>query len=434
MKIFSIIIFILITPAAYSQDTLLTVEQAIKMAIQNNYGVIISKNKIEIDRINNSWGNAGALPTLSAVANKSIGSNNIKQVLSNGTETNKNGAATNNINAGVNVNWRVFDGFKMYATKQRLAELERAGELNFTNQVNQTVFDVITGYYNIVRFKQQLKASETQLQLYKERVNIADVKFRIGSAAKNDLLQAQVDLNEQLSGNMSLKNSIATAKADLNNLMGRSPSVPYSVMDTIILKPLPVLSEIQSKIDLQNPQILLAKNNVAVLTQTKREINAQRLPTVTLNGNYNFVKNSSGAGFTLFNQTYGPSASVGVSVPLFTGGVVKNQLRVSDIQIQNQNIAIEQLRNQLTTTLVNAVTTYQNALEIVNLEKQNLQFSAENLFIASERFRKLNITSVELRQVQLSYIAAENRLFDALYLAKQAEVRIGLLTGEIANL
>lgn len=440
MKRFSSIVFLFFLQGfvfnlhLFAQDTLLTAEGAVKYAIEHNYGVTISKNNIDIGKINNNWANAGAVPLISATANKAVGVNNLQQKLSNGTVTNKNGTSTQNFNAGVAVNWRVFDGFKMFATKRRLEELERNGEYVFRKNLNETVYNVISSYYNVVTLNEQLKATSEQINLYQERYTLADRRFEIGTGAKYEVLQAQVDLNEQYSILLSLQNSVALAKVSLNNLMGKIPDTAYRVVDTITVQPLPVMADAQNKIEKQNPDILLANSNLIVLFETRKEINAERLPVVTLNGFYNFVRSSNGAGFTLFNQTYGPSGSVGIAIPLFSGALVKKQLAVTDIQIKNQTITIAETKNNLQTALVNAYINYNNSLKLVELEKSNLVLATQNIYIANERYKKLNITSVELRQIQISYNDAKNRLYNALYQAKLAEAQVALLTGDIANL
>lgn len=417
-----------------AQDTMLTPEGAVKTAIENNYGIIISRNNIEIGSINNNWANAGAVPAISATANKAVGVNNLQQKLSNGTVTKKNGNTTQNFNAGVAVEWQIFDGFKMFATKKRLEELERNGEYVFRKNLNETVYNVITSYYNIVTLNEQLKATQEQISLYSDRYNLAQRRFEIGTGAKYEVLEAQVDLNEQRSNLLLLQNSIALAKSSLSNLMGKKPDTGYTVIDTIKIESLLSFSEAQTKIENQNPDILLANSDLAILIQTKKEVNAARLPSVTLNGFYNFAKSSNGAGFTLLNQTYGPSGSVGLSIPLFNGGLVKKQLSISDIQIKNQDLSIAQTKNDLQTSLTNAYINYNNSLKAIELEKSNLIFATENIYIATERYKKLNITSVELRQIQISYNAVKNRLYNALYQAKIAEAGIALLTGDIGNL
>jgi outer membrane protein TolC len=217
-------------------------------------------------------------------------------------------------------------------------------------------------------------------------------------------------------------------------MMGKKPDTAYHVIDTILVQAPLAFSEAQVKIEQQNPDILLANSDLAILIQTKKQVNAARLPSAVLSGFYNFARNKNGAGFTLLNQTYGPSGSIGVSVPLFNGGLVKKQLAVTDIQIKNQGIAIEQTKNNLQTTLVNAYINYHNSLKAVELEKNNLVLATENISIATQRYKVLNITSVELRQIQSSYNAAKNRLYNALYQAKVAQAGIALLTGDISNI
>ncbi|MEO7315873.1 MAG: TolC family protein [Ginsengibacter sp.] len=422
------------THSAFSQTDLLTVQEAIKYAIENNYGILMTKNDIEIGGINNNWANAGAIPVISATANKAVGLSNLDQKLNNGTVTQKKGSTTQNLNAGVAVNWRVFDGFKMFATKQKLEELEKRGEYVFRKNLNETVYNVVTSYYRIVTLNEQSEASEEQISLYRDRFNLAQRKYEIGTGAKFEVLEAEVDLNAQRSNLLSLQNEIALAKSSLNNLMGRIPQISFKVIDTIIVQSLPSIAEVNSKIELQNPDVMLANSDLAILMQEKREINAKRLPTVNINGFYNFAKSRNSAGFTLFNQSYGPSGSIGVSVPIFNGGLVKKQLQIADIDIRNQELFINETKNDIATSLNNVYINYNNSLKAIELEKENLILATENIKIAMERYRVLNITSVELRQIQISYNAVKNRLYNALLQGKISEAGVALLMGEIENL
>lgn len=427
------LIGIFLFSCSFGQDSL-TVEQAIQYAVNHNYGVLISKNSIDIGKINNSWANAGALPVVSGTLSKSLGVNNIDQKLNSGTDIKKNGATNQSFQAGLNVNYNVLNGFKLFATKKRLEELERNGEYAFKQSLNQIIYNVVTGYFNIVKLKEQQKATEEQIHLYQDRLKIADVKYQIGSGAKYEFLQAQIDLNEQQSSLLTIKNQINIAKNDLNTLLGKPADTLYKVADTILINPIPDLITVTNKINSQNPDILLANSNLEILRQSRKEINAGRLPTIIVNGNYNFVRSANGAGLTLYNQTFGPSASVGLSIPIFNGGTVNRQLKINDIQLKNQGLTIDQAKLSANNMAQDAFANYNNALAIVELEKNNLKLNAENVFIATQRFKELNITSVELRTVQLSYIDSETRLFNALYQAKVAETELALLTGDISTL
>ncbi|MEP7253993.1 MAG: TolC family protein, partial [Ginsengibacter sp.] len=390
---FLLIVFVFYNHA-FAQDTLLTVEDAIRYTIENNFAVTISRNNVEIGKINNNWANAGAIPVIRGSASKTVGVNNLQQKLSNGTTTIRNGNNTKNTSAGILVEWPIFDGFKMFATKRRLEELERNGEYAFRKALNEAVYNVVAGYYNVVTLKEQIRSTAEQIALYRERYVLAQRRFEIGTGAKYEVIQAEVDLNEQKSLLLSTQNSLELAKVSLTNSMGKIPDTSYKVADTIFIQPLPAITDVQSRIEQQNPDLQLVNSDLKILFETRKEVAAQRLPVITLNGNYNFVRNSNGAGFTLFNQTYGPSGSIGVAVPLFNGGLVKKQVAVTDIQIRNQNITIAETKNNIQSTLANAYINYNNSLKIIDLEKNNLQLATENIYIATERFKTLNITSV----------------------------------------
>lgn len=426
---------LLINILAFAQEPLkLSVDEAIRIAVEKNFDVEIVKNEQQIGAINNNWGTAGLWPNINLNSTLGIASNNLEQRLSNGTTIKRNGAVLRNINAGFAVSWRIFDGMRMFASKRRLEELERMGELNFRSQVNTTVFNVIAAYYEIVQLNQQRKALQATIKFFEERKLIAESRFTIGTAPKTDFLQAEVDLNQQKGSLLAIENNIRVAKANFNNLLARKPDTVFEVMEVIEPDVTVSYAALQQKATTDNYDLLLAQSSLSVLVQQKREIISQRLPSVTLNGNFNLSQSKNDAGFTLFNRNLGPSGNVGIAIPIFQGGNIKRQEQVADIGIKNQQIVIDRLKNQVNTSLLNAFYNFQNALNLVKLEKNTLSLIEENNMIATERFRKLAITSLELRQVQIDYINGQTRYINSLYMAKLAEAEMKLLAGDLNKL
>lgn len=425
----------LISSIAFTQSTSkLTIDEAIKIAVEKNFDVEIERNAQEIGAINNNWGTAGLLPTINATSTLSIASNNLEQKFFDGREINRNGAILRNINAGFAVSWRIFDGMRMFASKRRLEELEKIGELSFRSQINTTVFNVIASYYEIVQLNQQKKALLATIKFFEERKLIAESRFTIGTAPKTDFLQAEVDLNQQKGSLLAIENSIRISKANFNNLLARKPETVFEVMDMIEPDAGLTYATLVQTAQTDNYDLLLAQSSLSVLVQQKREIISQRLPSVTLNGNYNFNQGKNSAGQFLLNRTSGPSGNIGIAVPIFQGGNIKRQEQVADINIKNQQVIIDRLKNQVNTNLLNAYSNFQNALNLVKLEKNTLALIEENNLIATERFRKLAITSLELRQVQIDYINGQTRYINSLYMAKLAEAEMKLLAGDLSML
>lgn len=412
----------------------LTLEEAILMALEKNFDVLIQKNAQKAAAINNNWGYAGAYPTLSLSGSEGFSSASLNQKLSNGTETSHPNVAQSNSNAGLNLSWKVFDGMKMFAAKKRLEELETMGELNFRSQMNTAAYNVIAGYYQLVQLLQQKKALEETIGYFSEREEIAKSRFTIGTAPKTDYLQAQVDLNQQKGNLLTVANNIRVAKSNFNHLLARAPETAFDVQDTIEPDTTVDFATLQQKAQTDNYDLLLAKSSLSALVQQKNEIRSLRLPSVTLNGGFNLSQNISAAGFTLLNRTLGPGGSVGVNIPLFQGNIVRTQQRAAETGIKGQELSIERLKNQVQTNLINAYYNFQNALDLVTLQKNTLKLIEENNVIATERFRKLAITSLELRQIQVDYITGQTAYINALYAAKLAEAEMKLLAGVLTNL
>ena len=417
----------------YAQSNSLTLEEAIRTGIENNFQIKIEKNNQRSNIILNNWGTAGIWPTISLNSTIGIASNSLEQELANGTIIKRDGAILRNSNAGMLISWRIFDGMRMFATKKRLEELERNGELNFRRQINSTVFDIIGAFHLILQLDQQEKALLQSIRFFEERKKIAEDRFRIGTAAKTDLLQAKTDLNLQQANLYNLKNNIKQAYTNLNHLIGRDPSIVYIVQGNIKPDTTLTIASVKEKVLAGNFDLLMAQSQLSILFQNKREIISQRLPVVTLNGNFNFNQNRNDAGFTLFSRNSGPSGNIGIAIPLFNGGNINRQQQVAEVAIQSQQISIQQLQNQLYRDLLNSYAVYRNALELAALETQTLQLIEENNMIATERFKKSAITSLEWRQIQLDMINCQTRYLNVLFTARVAEAEMKLLGGVLVN-
>ncbi len=149
-----IIIFALSALSLSAQEKL-TLQQAITIALENNYDIKLSKNNSEISKNDVTFGNAGMLPMVTGnlVQGNQIQTSNV-DLASGITRTAKN-AKTTNLNYGANLNWKIFDGFQMFTNYQRLLQLEQLGELNAKLTVQTTIADIIQAYYDLVAQQKQ---------------------------------------------------------------------------------------------------------------------------------------------------------------------------------------------------------------------------------------------------------------------------------------
>src|ERR1051326_2896673 len=200
----------------------LTLQQAIEIALKNNFSIQVTKTGSDISSNDVTMGNAGMLPQVNASVLGNTANNNTHQQYASGLEVNKSGVGSNNINSGIFLNWTLFDGMRMFATYDKLKELRSMGELQMKIEIENDVAKVINGYYDVVRQKQLIKATSEAISLYQEREKIAQTKLNVGSGSKLEVRQAQVDMNAQRSQLMKLQTALYNAKANLNQLLART--------------------------------------------------------------------------------------------------------------------------------------------------------------------------------------------------------------------
>jgi outer membrane protein len=413
------------------QDSVFSARESVDLALQQNLGIQIAMSEVDIARINNNWGNAGKWPTVTAGIGNTEALTNLNQQLSNGSEIKRNGVTNNILTANLSTNWRIYNGMRIRATKERFEALEKMSELQLKQEINTLTLEVLQSYFNLVRLNMQARATKAIIDLSLEREKIAETRFNVGSAGKTDLLQASIDLNSQQVNLANLYQQIRVGKSNLNTLMRRNPDDHLVITDTSFIIPTLSIETYRDKSLSQNFQLLMAQRERAVLLEDKRIINAQRLPVLSLSSNTSFNRNKATGGFFLTNQTYGPNIGLNLSIPIFNGNITRTQLKTQEIRLRQQNLQTEELKTLIRRDLQIAFDEYKNAMEVSAVEQKNVSLARENNFISTERFKKLQSNSIELRQAQLSLIEAQDRYITAAFRAKLASVNLQWLSGEI---
>lgn len=423
-------------PAVKAQDKLL-VEQAIAAALENNFDIQLLRNDSSVFALDNSYARAAFLPRLNATGGLVFNNNNQKQKLADGTKRQSSSIRSNTLSGSVQLNWTLFDGLKMFATRDKLAEFVRLGELNIKNQMVTTVAAVINNYYNIVRQKQQLKAIEEQMDINEERVKVAEKKLSVGLGAKPELLQGKVDLNAQKAAKLRQQTLIDQLKEQLNQLMNVKPETRYEVSDSIIFSNNLILGDLLGAVENTNPQLLLTKKNIDIGRLTLRERKAERYPVLTFNSAYNYSKTDNRTvinPFTpLFSRNNGFNYGIGISIPILNGFNTRRLIQQAQLDIDYLNISYQNQKAQINLGISNAFKDYELQKKTLALEEENIVLAKENVYIALERLRLGISTYLELRETQKSLELAYDRLIAARYNTKLAETELLRLKGDLVK-
>ena len=410
---------------------LLTVEEAIKIALENNYEIKISKNNSKIDQSNVSIGNAGILPALTANVVDTNSLQNSSQTLQNGNVNTLANAKNNRISYGVNLDWTIFDGFRMFARLDQLKELQKLGEEQLKLIVTTRISDVISTYFDLVQQQQQLSALDTTIVISNQRLALAQNRFSIGKASKLEVLNAQVDLNTDKAAVLRQEELYINTKILLNQILARDLKTDYKVVENTEINKQLLLSELTALAEKQNPQLISQIINRKISELQLKQIKANRYPTVRLNSGYAFINTESSLGFTSQTSARGLSYGFTATLNLFDGFNQSRNEKIAKIQIENSQLLIEQQKLNLNSQLTTSYQTYLTNLELIDLEEKNEGIAKQNLEITLEKFRIGTITTLEFRTAQLNYVNAKVRFSNAQYQAKLSEIALKELAGNI---
>ena len=432
-RIIILIFFFITIMKSISAQELLTPEQAVSLALIKNFDIVLAKNEADIAKINNNKATAGMLPTINVTTGDVFNLNNINQKFTTGQEVKKNWVPVNSFNLGLNVNWTIFDGMRMFATKDKLAALQSLGEIQLKEQIQNIVAQVLNSYYEIVRQKQQIKALNESIKISDERVFLSQKKLDVGYADKTPLLQAKVDLSAQKINVLKQETALQQTKVVLNQLLGRDVNSEFDVIDTILVDYQPELKTIKDTVLQNNFALQSASKNIEIAKLLHKEINAQRLPQINFSTGYNFTQNNSKAGLQLFNRSYGPTVGVNATIPIFNGGRVKKELEVSAVNIATQQVQLDKIKNELDSRILTAYKDFGYAQKVLLLNEENVRTAQENVQVTLERYRLNQSTSVEIKQAQSSYEDALYNVILARYNAKIAEIELKRLSNELVK-
>jgi len=418
-------------------QNVLTVDEAIATALKNNHDITLAKYDSASAAIDNSFKRGFFLPRINANTGIVYNNNDQRQKFNDGTERERNGVKANNLSASVSLNWTLFDGLRMFATKEKVEEFVKLGELNIKNQVVTTVAGVVTTYYTIVRQKQILKSIEEQIDISQIRVDLTQRKLDVGLGAKPDVLQSKVDLNAQKARQLEQQSFIAQLKSALNRLMNIPPGNTFDVGDSIPINMNISVDDIKKDIENVNPSILVAKKNIDIAMLGVKEMKADRLPTIDFNSNYNFnrLDNKEVVNpFTpLFSQNKGFNYGFTASIPILNNLNTKRLIRQAQLGVQTQEVLYDNQKFITYHAINRAYKDYEQQKKLLALEEENILLARENVQIVLETYRLNAATIVQLREAQISLADAYQRLIATRFSAKVSEIELLSLKGELVR-
>jgi len=430
-KIPYILLLLLTLHAAVSAQEILSLEDAIAIALKHNYDIRLVSNNVDIAKNNVNIANAGMLPSISGNVSTSAGIQNTTQTLLEGETRSLKGARSTSTAYGASLDWTIFDGFQMFTRYDQLQELKKLGDVNLKQAILSTVYNVISGYFDLVQQQQQLNALRTALDLSKYRLQMAENRYQIGRASKLEVLAANVDLNTDTTNLMRQHVNYGNAKIRLNEILARDVNTPFEISDSILIENDLKYDNLMNLALQHNPDLQAALINRRISQLNLKIVKGQRYPVINASSSYTRNRSTTELGFATNNQTNSFNYGLSASVNIFNGFLQKRNERNAALEVDNASINLEKINQSLLSQLSSAYQTYLTNLELVDLEKKNQLIAKQNMDITFDKYRLGSITPLEFREAQRNYVDASVRFSNAQYEAKMAEIALKQIAGSL---
>jgi outer membrane protein len=410
-------------------QTKLTLKDAINKGLGVEYGLQQNKILLENATLRNSLGFAGALPTISGGISQNGQMNSIRQELLNGTIIDRRNALSQTFNANALLNLTLYNGGRIKNTKLGLQSAEQLATLTLTKAQIDAAANIALGFYDVMRKKALKVALEKTIEVSREKLKVVQLREKVGLVPALDVYQAEVELNtnELLLADQQL--IIEQAEIELKRLL-QIPQNDAIVLDgKIEVDSTLTFAQMESAI-LKNPDVEIASELTKAAGYQAKQIEALRMPTLGFSANYTFNRNQNQAGFSLLSQSLGPSAVIGLNIPIYAGNTLQRNVKIAQQQMQISAINELQLKTNQEATLAKLFSAYKNEVVQTKKQQRNYELSQQLLDGNLKRLNANQITLSDFTETQRSYEVAAYNLFNHLYLGKVAEIELKRLAGK----
>jgi outer membrane protein TolC len=443
IKTYKIILLLLLFGMPVFAQENLSLAQAIARCLQNNYQIKIAVANKEVASNNNTWGNAGKYPAITFVASEA--NNLINQVPVNPFALG-GVLMTGNLNTQIDLGWTIFNGYRVSIQKNNLEKLTYLSEGNVQLVIQAQIQSLMMAYHLAIFEKEKLHLRQKVLQLSKHRLLYVEAKQAYGQANRFDYLQEKNGLLSDSSNLILQELSYKNALKNMNLFMGEAVNTQFLLTDTLHYSNKNFeYADLESKL-LENNQLL--KNqllNEALLKTNTSLAKTQLYPSLTLNAGLNSNVNSltgirlsdskyqSYEGKTAFGYSYGAYLNLNLRYTIFNGGQVKRNIQNALVQEKIASLTLQDLQISAKNSLSKSLEQYDFRKLLVNIAQENLATANLNIQMAEERYKNGLLNSVEIRTVQLNYLAIALNKLDAVLDVIEAETELLRLIGGIVT-
>lgn len=419
---------------AVNGQQVMSFEQVIRTTLENNFDIRIERNTAAQIANQNNAGAIGYLPTIGLTADQNWSSNNTRQEFFSGQINEKNDARNQSTSAAIRLDWTFFDGFAMFARDKRLQLQEDAAVVNLTAEMEMQVYQASVLFYTLAQHRKLHTVYEQAMALSHSRYAQIELKAQNGAASELQLIQARMDMTADSATLLTHIKTMEDVRISLGSVMGFTAETAFDIDGVIPSIPEINWEQAAEKAAAQNTSLLLAKADIAILEQQRKEAVGNYYPQLSFYSQYGFNSSLNQVGILNSNRSYGPG--IGFSLRWNILDRLSNYTTIRNITLQQNSSELRAAKQQqlIDVELQQCFNEYRYAAQQVALENAGLT-DAESLFeIARKAYENGSLTDLELREIQFTTVQAKSRQLTAELSLQTTALNVALTTGDFKKL
>ena len=399
-------------PQQDAQVLMLTLEDALRIALEENPTVQIADQTVEAKKYAKRGTYAALWPEISASATYQRYIK--KQRLHFAGQTIEVGTA-NNYSAGLQaampvVNAQLWKSLKLSAMDVELAvEQARGSRVDMVEQVSKAFYQVLLAKdsYNVYK-----RVYDNAVENHK----IVEKRYKVGQVSEYDYITSQVSVANAEPNVFNAQNSIVVALWQLKALLGLDLDKDIDCVGSLADFEALMNAHIDMNLNLDNNTTIRQLDiQERMLEKSVEMVKSTNLPTLALSINYNIT--SMAEDFKFSNYQWNPYsvAILSLNIPIFSGGKRRAELAQAKINLQNIQLQRENAERQLHTAMMQYSTTMETNLKQYYASSQTISQAKRGYDIAVKRYEVGGGTLVDIDNSQLAYTQAELSRSTAIY-------------------
>ncbi|MCC5941679.1 MAG: TolC family protein [Balneolaceae bacterium] len=423
-KILLLLCFFLTPLLLQAQERSITLEEAIQIALQNNYQLKQAENNRGLADTRVRSAQADFLPNLSASfsGNRQVGRQFVQEDLTFEDRT------TIGLNGGINTSITVFDGFSNISNLRRAQAEKASDDLQFERLRENVMFNTASRYLQVVLNEELLKISETTLEASESQLEQVRAQVEVGARPMVDLFnQESAVANDELTV-IQRENALEVSKAQLIRIM-QDESITDIVtsmpsVDELSLAPVNlnlhdlIEAALEMRSDLRSQEFDIESNR-----QSYRIARAQYLPTINASASigarysdqFTFMGESVSFSDQFFDQNVTRSIGFNIQIPIFTRWNNRTNVESAYVQLRNSELQLDNVRFQISEEVRQAYSDYQSIVKELESTEKSLRAAERAYETEQQRYEVGSSTLIELNLANANYVHAQSNRIQAIY-------------------